>query len=71
MADRDDPASPGASALLLGVLDYSENIQLWQIYSVTFLIAALVVRRNQLQIIRWQSRGSFFIKPLITWPRSM
>jgi hypothetical protein len=25
----------------------------------------------QLLIIRWQVRGSFFIRPLTTWPRSM
>lgn len=31
----------GALALLLGVLDHSENIQLWQIYTVTFLSAAV------------------------------
>ena len=31
----------GALALLLGVLDHSENIQLWQIYAVTFLSAAV------------------------------
>ncbi len=31
----------GALALLLGVLDHSENIQLWQIYAVTFLSATV------------------------------
>lgn len=31
----------GALAFLLGVLDHSENIQLWQIYAVTFLSAAV------------------------------
>lgn len=31
----------GTLALLLGVLDHSENIQLWQIYAVTFLSAAV------------------------------
>ena len=29
------------------------------------------LRCRQLQIIKWQSLGSFFISPLITWPRSM
>ena len=31
----------GVLALLLGVLDHSENIQLWQIYAVTFLSAVV------------------------------
>lgn len=31
----------GALALLLGLLDHSENIQLWQIYGITFISAAV------------------------------
>jgi MFS family permease len=31
----------GMLALLLGVLDHSENIQLWQIYGITFASAAV------------------------------
>jgi len=31
----------GVLALLLGLLDHSENIQLWQIYAVTFISAAV------------------------------
>ncbi len=31
----------GVLALLLGLLDHSENIQLWQIYAITFISAAV------------------------------
>lgn len=26
---------------------------------------------DQLLIIKWQLRGSFFVKPLTTWPRNI
>ena len=70
---------PWLTAVPFSIFDYGDcpRSNFWRIDGVRSLVllgmtaARFVPSCRQLQIIKWQSLGSFFISPFITWPRSM